>query len=62
MAKYYISMRVKASFVANDENELGLMMERMEDGILGVFGVDGVESIDTYDVEDIPQEEGWLNL
>ena len=62
MTKYYISMKVKASFTADNENELGLMMERMEDGILGVFGVDEVNEIDVYDSETIPNEEGWLDL
>lgn len=62
MTKYYISMKVKASFTADNENELGLMMERMEDGILGVFGVDEVNEIDIYDSETIPSEEGWLDL
>ena len=62
MTKYYISMTVRASFSAADETELGLMMERMEDEILGVFGVDEVREIDVYDSEEIPNEEGWLGL
>lgn len=62
MTKYYISMKVKASFIADNENELGLMMEQLEDGILGVFGVDEVNEIDVYDLETIPNEEGWLDL
>lgn len=62
MTKYYISMKVKASFTADNENELGLMMEQLEDGILGVFGVDEVNEIDVYDSETIPNEEGWLDL
>ena len=62
MTKYYISMKVKASFTATNENELGLMIERLEDGILGVFGVDEIDEIDPYDAEDIPNEEGWLDL
>ena len=62
MTKYYISMKVKASFIADNENELGLMMEQLEDGILGVFGVDEVEEIDTYDSENISSEELWSEL
>ena len=62
MTKYYVSMTVKASFIAKDEYELGQMIERMEDGILGAFGVDEVEEIDTYDSENIPNEELWCNL
>lgn len=62
MTKYYVSMTVKASFIAKDEYELDTMIERMEDGVLRSFGVDEVEEIDPYDAEDIPNEEGWLDL
>lgn len=62
MTKYYISVKVKASFIVKDENELDQMIERMEDGILGAFGVDEVEEIDTYDSENIPNDELWCNL
>lgn len=62
MTKYYVSMKVKASFVAKDEHELGQMMERLEDGVIGVYGVDEVDEIDVYDSETIPNQEGWLDL
>ena len=62
MTKYYISVKVKASFIVGDENELDQMIERMEDGILGAFGVDEVEEIDIYDSDSIPNEELWCNL
>ena len=62
MTKYYISVKVKASFIVKDENELDQMIERMEDGILCSFGVDEVEEIDTYDSENIPNEELWSEL
>ena len=62
MTKYYISVKIKASFIVKDEYELDQMIERMEDGILGAFGVDEVNEIDVYDSETIPNEEGWLDL
>ena len=62
MTKYYISAKVKASFIVKDENELDQMIEKMEDGILGTFGVDEVKEIDTYDSENIPNEELWSDL
>ena len=62
MTKYYVSMTVKASFIAKDEYELGQMMERLEDGIIGVYGVDEVDEIDVYDSETIPNEELWSEL
>ena len=62
MTKYYISVKVKASFIVKDEYELDQMIERMEDGILCSFGVDEVEEIDTYDSENIPNEELWSDL
>ena len=62
MTKYYISAKVKASFIVKDEYELDQMIEIMEDRILGAFGVDEVEEIDTYDSEYIPNEELWNDL
>ena len=62
MTKYYISVKVKASFIVKDEYELDQMIERMEDGILCSFGVDEVEEIDTYDSDNIPNEELWSDL
>ena len=62
MTKYFISVKVKSSFIVKDENELDQMIERMEDSILGAFGVDEVEEIDTYDSENISSEELWSEL
>lgn len=62
MTKYYVSMTVKASFIAKDEYELGQMMEKLEDGVIGVCGVDEVDEIDVYDSENIPNEELWSEL
>lgn len=62
MTKYYVSMTVKASFIAKDDYELDQMIERMEDSILGVYGIDKIEEIDPYDSENIPNEELWSDL